>query len=192
MIGSNTRSGRRGLNQVWFSCAPAPSPTQVKLRKINRTQLYGCNRKSEASINQNGLKSNQTRGYCPTHRFYFGKHAPINYGIPVHEWASFIFIIPLMIHIILDWNWVVSVTKRMFGRLPGSAGQSHHRPTHFCDDGAGSVYWCNHFGSCTPSDGDQHNHRSVLGIDAWPHGQPDHAPHRYPSRHALEMDQKRI
>ena len=50
---------------------------------------------------------------------------PQSTGIPVHEWASFIFIIPLMIHIILDWNWVVSVTKRMFGRLPGEVRANH-------------------------------------------------------------------
>ena len=50
---------------------------------------------------------------------------PQSTGIPVHEWASFVFIIPLVIHILLDWNWVVSVTKRMFGRLPGEVRANH-------------------------------------------------------------------
>lgn len=40
-------------------------------------------------------------------------------GIPFHEWASVLFILPLLIHILLDWKWIVNVTKRMFGRLPG-------------------------------------------------------------------------
>lgn len=46
-------------------------------------------------------------------------------GIPIHEWASFLFIIPLMVHILLDWKWVVSVTKRMFGKLPGEVRFNH-------------------------------------------------------------------
>lgn len=46
-------------------------------------------------------------------------------GIPFHEWASVIFIIPLLVHILLDWKWIVSVTKRMFGRLPGEVRFNH-------------------------------------------------------------------
>lgn len=46
-------------------------------------------------------------------------------GIALHEWASFIFIVPLLIHILLDWKWVVSVTKRMFGKLPGEVRFNH-------------------------------------------------------------------
>ena len=46
-------------------------------------------------------------------------------GIPIHEWASFLFIVPLMVHILLDWKWVVSVTKRMFGKLPGEVRFNH-------------------------------------------------------------------
>lgn len=46
-------------------------------------------------------------------------------GIPFHEWASVLFIIPLIAHILLDWHWVVSVTKRMFGKLPGEVRVNH-------------------------------------------------------------------
>ena len=46
-------------------------------------------------------------------------------GIAIHEWASFLFIVPLMVHILLDWKWVVSVTKRMFGKLPGEVRFNH-------------------------------------------------------------------
>ena len=50
---------------------------------------------------------------------------PQSTGIPVHEWASFLFILPLVLHILLDWKWVASVTKRMFGRLPGEVRANH-------------------------------------------------------------------
>lgn len=40
-------------------------------------------------------------------------------GIPIHEWISILFIVPIMLHLLLDWKWVVSVTKRMFKRMPG-------------------------------------------------------------------------
>lgn len=40
-------------------------------------------------------------------------------GIPFHEWISILFIVPILVHLLLDWNWVVSVTKRMFKRMPG-------------------------------------------------------------------------
>lgn len=44
---------------------------------------------------------------------------PQTTGIPFHEWISVFFIVPLMVHILLDWKWVVSVTKRIFKKLPG-------------------------------------------------------------------------
>ncbi|MFK7805870.1 MAG: DUF4405 domain-containing protein [Anaerolineae bacterium] len=50
---------------------------------------------------------------------------PQSTGIPFHEWVSFLFIMPLILHILLDWKWVVSVTKRMFGRLPGEVRVNH-------------------------------------------------------------------
>ena len=45
--------------------------------------------------------------------------APQTTGIPIHEWASFLIIIPLFLHLILDWEWIVSVTKRIFKRVNG-------------------------------------------------------------------------
>ena len=44
--------------------------------------------------------------------------APQATGIPLHEWASFLIIIPLFIHVILDWKWIVAITKRLFKRQP--------------------------------------------------------------------------
>lgn len=46
-------------------------------------------------------------------------------GIAFHEWASVLFIVPLLVHILLDWNWIVNITKRMFGRLPGEVRFNH-------------------------------------------------------------------
>ena len=46
-------------------------------------------------------------------------------GIPFHEWISVLFIVPLMVHILLDWKWVVSVTKRIFQKLPGEVRFNH-------------------------------------------------------------------
>ena len=45
--------------------------------------------------------------------------APQATGIVVHEWASFLIIIPFFLHLILDWKWIVSVTKRLFKRTKG-------------------------------------------------------------------------
>ncbi len=46
-------------------------------------------------------------------------------GIPFHEWISFVFIIPLVLHILLDWKWVINVTLRLFKKLPGEVRFNH-------------------------------------------------------------------
>lgn len=40
-------------------------------------------------------------------------------GIPNHEWISFIFALPFLIHLTLNWKWIVSVFSRLFQKLPG-------------------------------------------------------------------------
>ena len=45
--------------------------------------------------------------------------APQATGIPFHEWASFLIIVPFFVHLILDWKWIVSITKRILKRIPG-------------------------------------------------------------------------
>lgn len=40
-------------------------------------------------------------------------------GIPLHEWGSLLVIIPFLVHLVLDWQWIVSVTKRFLKRQPG-------------------------------------------------------------------------
>ncbi|MFK7804984.1 MAG: DUF4405 domain-containing protein [Anaerolineae bacterium] len=39
-------------------------------------------------------------------------------GIPIHEWVSFIVIVPFFFHLIMDWNWIVTMTKRLFKKVP--------------------------------------------------------------------------
>ena len=46
--------------------------------------------------------------------------APMATGITVHEWASFIVIIPLFVHLIMDWSWIVNISKRMFKKVPAA------------------------------------------------------------------------
>ena len=40
-------------------------------------------------------------------------------GIPLHEWGSLLVIIPLLVHLVLDWQWIVAITKRLLKRQPG-------------------------------------------------------------------------
>lgn len=39
-------------------------------------------------------------------------------GIAVHEWIGIALAVPVTVHLVLNWQWVVTVTKKMFGRLP--------------------------------------------------------------------------
>ncbi|MCA9919362.1 MAG: cytochrome b/b6 domain-containing protein [Anaerolineales bacterium] len=39
-------------------------------------------------------------------------------GISIHEWLGIGFGIALIYHLLLHWDWIVSITKRLFGRLP--------------------------------------------------------------------------
>jgi hypothetical protein len=38
-------------------------------------------------------------------------------GLPIHEWLSLAFIAALITHLVLHWEWIVSVTGRFFHRL---------------------------------------------------------------------------
>ncbi len=46
-------------------------------------------------------------------------------GIFLHEWISILFIVPILVHLLLDWKWVVNVTKRLFKQLPGAVRFNH-------------------------------------------------------------------
>ncbi|MEM7535255.1 MAG: DUF4405 domain-containing protein [Chloroflexota bacterium] len=40
-------------------------------------------------------------------------------GIPLHEWIGFLVLIPLLFHLVVDWQWIVNTTKRLFNHQPG-------------------------------------------------------------------------
>ncbi len=80
-----------------------------------------------ATVAQKRLSSTQFRLYVDLVLFaiYILVNIPQATGIGIHEWASVLFIVPILIHILLDWKWIVSVTKRMFGKLPGEVRTNH-------------------------------------------------------------------
>jgi predicted ABC-type sugar transport system permease subunit len=47
--------------------------------------------------------------------------APRFSGIAIHEWLSIALGVTVVIHLLLHWQWLVSVIKRFFSRLPGEA-----------------------------------------------------------------------
>lgn len=51
--------------------------------------------------------------------FFVAINIPGTTGITGHEWISFIFALPFLIHLTLNWKWIVSVFSRFFQKLPG-------------------------------------------------------------------------
>ncbi|MBJ2176492.1 DUF4405 domain-containing protein [Aureibaculum sp. A20] len=43
---------------------------------------------------------------------------PQTTGIPIHEWASFIILIPFYIHLIINWNWIATNSTKFFKKNP--------------------------------------------------------------------------
>lgn len=44
---------------------------------------------------------------------------PHTTGIPLHEWLSFVFLIPFSIHLLFHWDWIVRMPPRFFAALRG-------------------------------------------------------------------------
>lgn len=40
-------------------------------------------------------------------------------GLAIHEWLGLGFGVALIYHMLLHWNWIASITRRLLGRLPG-------------------------------------------------------------------------
>ena len=62
-----------------------------------------------AVINQKKLSSTQFRLYVDLVLLisFVLVNIPQATGIGIHEWASVLFIMPMLVHILLDWKWVV-------------------------------------------------------------------------------------
>lgn len=50
---------------------------------------------------------------------FFIVNMPQVTGIAIHEWLSFAFIPVILIHVVLNWKWIVNVTKRFIKKLQG-------------------------------------------------------------------------
>jgi len=51
--------------------------------------------------------------------------APSITGVPAHEWVSIALIPVLVVHLLSNWEWIVSVSRRTFRRLPGETRFNH-------------------------------------------------------------------
>lgn len=49
---------------------------------------------------------------------YVAVSIPQSTGVPFHEWLSLLFVVPFLLHILLNWRWVVSTSRRIFARQP--------------------------------------------------------------------------
>ncbi len=41
-------------------------------------------------------------------------------GIAIHEWLGIAFGMALVFHLLLHWDWIISISRRLFQRLPSS------------------------------------------------------------------------
>lgn len=44
---------------------------------------------------------------------------PRSSGIAVHEWLSLSVIAVMIVHLLLNWDWITQITSRFFGKLSG-------------------------------------------------------------------------
>lgn len=47
--------------------------------------------------------------------------APLTTSLPLHEWLSLVFVVPLVLHLLWHWNWVRGVFARRIRKLPAPA-----------------------------------------------------------------------
>jgi cytochrome b len=45
--------------------------------------------------------------------------SPAMTGPAIHEWLGIAVVVPLVVHLLLNWEWIVTATRRFFGALPG-------------------------------------------------------------------------
>lgn len=44
---------------------------------------------------------------------------PHSSGIPIHEWLATSMLAVLVVHLLLSWDWIVQITRRLFGKVNG-------------------------------------------------------------------------
>ncbi|WP_052351873.1 DUF4405 domain-containing protein [Deinococcus pimensis] len=43
---------------------------------------------------------------------------PHGTGIPVHEWGSALLAVAIVAHLVLHWEWIVGISRKLMGPLP--------------------------------------------------------------------------
>lgn len=46
--------------------------------------------------------------------------APITTGLPLHEWLGLLFVMPVVLHLLWHWKWVLGVFSGAAHKLPGA------------------------------------------------------------------------
>lgn len=66
--------------------------------------------------NQNSGKTSKTRVILDLFFFILmiAVLIPQSTGIAIHEWLSFLILIPFFLHLMINWNWIASNTKNLF------------------------------------------------------------------------------
>lgn len=49
--------------------------------------------------------------------FFVLASAPQATGIPAHEWISFLYLIPFVLHLLLNWDWLARIPRQLFGKI---------------------------------------------------------------------------
>ncbi len=42
---------------------------------------------------------------------------PLVTGIALHEWLGFVLVLPALVHLVVNWDWVLRVVSNLFGRV---------------------------------------------------------------------------
>jgi len=73
-------------------------------------------------VNKNPLKKKTSKVRIYVDIFFFSLMIlvliPQTTGIPIHEWASFIILLPFFLHLIINWNWIVTNSAAFLKRKP--------------------------------------------------------------------------
>lgn len=66
--------------------------------------------------NQNSSKASKTRVILDLFFFILmiAVLIPQSTGIDIHEWLSFLILIPFFLHLMINWNWIAINTKKLF------------------------------------------------------------------------------
>jgi len=50
---------------------------------------------------------------------------PHGTGVPIHEWGSIALSVAIIAHLVLHWDWISGITRKLLGRLPAETRFSY-------------------------------------------------------------------